>query len=491
MIGFRTVRRGDRIAVWNTAGDVKIVDGPKRLVLFRERIESLRRLRAEPHQYLRIRFRDGRTEHVRGPAELWSDPLKHDSIEIQDVETIDANHAVLLYRRDEDESVSRRVLYGPAQYMPHANEWLQRLDRLRRHNAESQQYLVVRYLDGRTEHLRGPADLWFDPDEHESIDVQDATPIDAHQALVIYRRETSNQVSRRILHGPSLYVPEANEWLHQFRWHGADPNNTRRKVPRALRFTKLRVIPDQMYFDVEDVRTADDALLIVQVMVFFELEDIEQMLEQTHDPIADFINALSADVIDFAAGRTFEEFKEATNNLNELEEYSNLVARAGRIGYRINKVVFRGYVASEKLQTMHDDAIEKRTALKLESETERQAQELADLKLDREAEREEKRRTMQRAQVEHDQSIIQLQHEGDRERLESDHAMELAHQRDQQRAEIDHLHSENEERLRFLREIQGLQVDLTRYLVAQYQHPDRLIQIDGAEGNQLHLHDQS
>ncbi len=39
---------------------------------------------------------------------------------------------------------------------------------------------------------------------------------------------------------------------------------------------------------------------------------------------------------------------------------------------------------------MHDDAIEKRTALKLEAETELQAQELADLKLDRDAEREDK-----------------------------------------------------------------------------------------------------
>ncbi len=54
-----------------------------------------------------------------------------------------------------------------------------------------------------------------------------------------------------------------------------------------------------MYFDVENVRTADDALLIIKVMVFFELVDIEKMLDQTHDPIADFINALSADVVDF------------------------------------------------------------------------------------------------------------------------------------------------------------------------------------------------
>ncbi|MCA9265886.1 MAG: hypothetical protein KDA60_18620 [Planctomycetales bacterium] len=489
MIHFTTIRRGNRVAVWNAQGDVRFVDGPKRLLLFRERVEHLQRYRADSHEYLRINFLDGRTEHRRGPAELWFDPVDHDSLEIVPVESIDANEAILVYQRQEDERVVRRVLYGPAQYMPQANEWVQRLKSLRRHSAEAHQYLVVRFLDGRTEHLRGPVDLWFRPDEHEAIEVREATPVDAHQALVIYRREEDERVSRRVMRGPAQYVPAANEWLHEFSWHGADPHDPRHKVPRALQFTKLRVIPDQMYFDVEDVRTADDALLTVQLMVFFELEDIDKMMDQTHDPIADFINALSADVIDFAAGRSFEQFKEATNLLNELSEYGNLVHRSERIGYRINKVVYRGYVASDKLQTMHDDAIEKRTALKLEAETERQAQELADLKLEREAEREEIRRGMQREHAEHEQRLLQVQHDGDLARLEADHKLELTHQRELQLADVEHLHGENEERLRFLREIQGLQVDLTRYLVAQYQHPDRLIRVDGTGGNQLHVHE--
>lgn len=37
------------------------------------------------------------------------------------------------------------------------------------------------------------------------------------------------------------------------------------------------------------VRTKDDALITVKQMVFFELRDIETMLNQTADPIADFI----------------------------------------------------------------------------------------------------------------------------------------------------------------------------------------------------------
>src|SRR5256885_965219 len=125
----------------------------------------------------------------------------------------------------------------------------------------------------------------------------------------------------RIVAGPVLFVPAANEWLHPFSWHGADPKDPlNRKVPHALKFVKLRVIPDKTYFDVQDVRTADDALLVVRLMIFFELVDVQTMLDQTHDPIADFINAVSADVVDFVAGRSFERFKEQTELLNRSEE---------------------------------------------------------------------------------------------------------------------------------------------------------------------------
>lgn len=489
MMGLKTIRRGERVAVWSPGGDVRFVDGPKRLLLLRNKIEPVKRFRAEPHQYLVVRYLDGRTEHHRGSVEVWWNPTEHESISPRQLEEIDANEAVSVYRRLPDETVSRRVVQGPAQYMPEASEWIQRRDELRRYSAEAHEYLAARFLDGRTEHVRGPVDLWFDPDAHESVKVEQATPVDAHEVLVIYSRDAENDVSRRVLRGPAQYVPGPDEWLHDFRWHGADPKDPTRKRPCALQFTHLRVIPDQMYFDVRDVRTSDDALLVVKLMVFFELADIEKMLDQTHDPVADFINALSADIIDFAAERSFEEFKEATGSLNELAQYENLVGRSERIGYRINKVVYRGYVASEKLQLMHDDAIERRTALKLEAETERQAQELADLKLEREAERDAQRQAMARKQTEHEESLVQVKHDGELERRESEHRQHVEHQRADQAVATEQIRDENEARLAFLQQMQGLQVDLTRYLVAQYQHPDRLIRVDGGPGPQLHLHD--
>ncbi|MEO1857900.1 MAG: hypothetical protein ABGY95_11140 [Rubritalea sp.] len=209
----------------------------------------------------------------------------------------------------------------------------------------------------------------------------------AHQAIVVYN-DKQGEVTHRIARGPAVYTPKPTEWLHQFRWHG--DNGKGKKGPRALQFEKLRVILDQLYFDVDMVRTADEALITVQLMVFFELTDIEKMLQQTHDPIADFINALKADIIRFAGGCDFEAFKSQAKDLNNLNTYTELCGGAERIGYNINKVVYRGYLASNKLQVMHDNAIELRTRLVLENETEVQQQELTDLKLDREHTRAEK-----------------------------------------------------------------------------------------------------
>jgi len=394
------------------------------------------------------------------------------------------------------------------------NLWAgQRLDLLKRHAAGPGQYLVIRFKDGRTEHVHGPASVWFHPVDHESIRVEQALSLDANEAIVVYADEGpgpggGDRVTRRVVRGPSLFVPAANEWLHEFRWHGADPSDPRRKVPRALKFNKLRVIPDQMYFDVENVRTSDDALITVKLMLFFELADIDTMLDQTHDPVADFINDVSADVIDFAAGVSFEQFKEKTGALGELTTYRQLVSRAQRIGYRISKVVYRGYQATPKLQSMHDGAIEARTRLRLEAETEDQAQELADMKLAREAERSLRRREMEQAELEHKNRMQRLahdeqlrrqrlEHEEASRKLQSDRERRVEAKRAANEIELHHLGETNRERLAFLQAMQGMQVDLTRYLVAQYQHPDRTIRIDAGDGAngvarvrpQLHLHE--
>lgn len=399
---FVTVRQGDRAAVWGRSGRIRIVDGPRQLFLFGETLQPLTRYSAGPEEYLIVSLKDGGTEHLRGPAAVWFDPVRHASIRSVPLLRLDANEAVVVYRP-----------------------------------------------------VGGRAD-------------------------------------RRVERGPALFMPAPEEWLHHFSWHGADPGDATKKRPRVLQFEKLRVIPDQMYFDADNVRTADDALLTVRLMVFFELADIERMLDQTHDPIGDFINSVTADVVDFAASLGFETFKEKTEALNRLESYPQLVRRAETIGYRITKVVYRGYAAGETLQDMHNRAIEARTRLRLESETERQAQDLADLKQGREATREQQRREVERQRIEHQNHLHGMELEA---RLKSERAereQELVLKTQAYEIDLAHEQATDREQIEFLKGAADLKVDLTRYLVAQYQHPDKLVRIESGDpsaGPRLHLHE--
>merc|ERR1711935_574469 len=107
-------------------------------------------------------------------------------------------------------------------------------------------------------------------------------------------------------------------------------------------------------------------------------------------------------VIEFVAGKSFEEFKAATDQLT---------SRAKGIGFEVTKVVFRGYGAPPRLQKMHDDAIERRTKLALEREIEDQEQQLLDMKLEHEEERLRKHRHMEMETKEHERKLQRAAHE--------------------------------------------------------------------------------
>lgn len=68
-----------------------------------------------------------------------------------------------------------------------------------------------------------------------------------------------------------------------------------------MNFNKLRLIPSSMYITVSDVRSNDDALIHVKLMLFYELNDIKKMLDSSNDPIGDFLNSVSSDVISFVS----------------------------------------------------------------------------------------------------------------------------------------------------------------------------------------------
>lgn len=376
------------------------------------------------------------------------------------------------------------VIVGPARVW----RGFSRFERMRHFVAHPGDFLAVRFRDGRQDHVLGPTDLWFDPRVHEQIDRQESLQLAAKEAVVVYSRGSEGgAIARRLVYGPTLFVPSPGEWLHTFQWHGSHGGSQGvNKVAKGLTFQKLWLMPDQMYHDVPDVRTADDAVLTIRLMMFFELLDIDRMLEATHDPIGDFVNAATSDAVDFVGRRTFAEFKKDTGMLNEIEAYKQLTVRAAQNGYRINKVVYRGYGAPDRLQQMHDQAIEARTKLQLERATEQQAQDLEDFKLTAQMNRATKRRTEQAAEVESELEMSRKRQEADARHKESERtAGREARRRDAETEQEVRRQAEERTRLH-LAALKDMGVDLTAFLTQG--RADRVIELRGKGANAAHVH---
>ena len=391
--------------------------------------------------------------------------------------TVEDGQRVLSVARDG----SMEIIQGPRRLWASGRTFRQ----MKHYVAHPGEFLIVRFRDGRQEHLVGPNDVWFDPRTHLSIEQEDSLQLADKEAIVVYSHGDDKQVQRRIVYGPAIFTPEPGEWLHTFAWHGTTQGSYH-KVPNGLVFQKLWLMPDQMYHDVTDVRTADDAVLTVRLMIFFELIDIERMLTATHDPIGDFVNATTSDVVDVIGRYDFTEFKRHTDKLNQLETYAQLVERAEQCGYRINEVVYRGYGAPPALQQMQDQAIESRTRLLLEKETERQSQDLQDAKFERELVRASKNREEQTRTQTHGLELS-------RERQESElttqrHELEFDLEQQQRRREQEQSLEQSQQTLiqGHLSALATLGVDLTAYLTQS--RADHVVELRGDTPTAPHLH---
>mmetsp|Transcript_17349 Transcript_17349/g.31574 ORF Transcript_17349/g.31574 Transcript_17349/m.31574 type:complete len:539 (-) Transcript_17349:253-1869(-) len=182
--GKRTIKAGECAAVWDSRGRHRQVMGPQVVHLWWSTIRFLDRHSATPTQYLSVLHSSGKRETIRGPAVLYENPVLHDSIEVKEsIQLKSSSETLVVYTEvsvgtpveseptqvdsmagglgaehkeaeggeDEDDmkadgkgngsvqllrtsyasgydaaqekSVSRRVLTGPAVFVPKVSEW--------------------------------------------------------------------------------------------------------------------------------------------------------------------------------------------------------------------------------------------------------------------------------------------------------------------------------------------------------------------------------
>jgi hypothetical protein len=190
-------------------------------------------------------------------------------------------------------------------------------------------------------------------------------------------------------------------------------------------------------------------------------------------------------VVAFTGRHPFEAFKQNVTALNELETYRQLTARAAQCGYRINKVVFRGYAAPPAIQQMHDQAIQARTKLQLDRATEEQAQDLENYKLDSQINRATKRRTEQSAELEHELELSRRRDENERAQWQAQQQQKREQRRLEGEQQLELRRRVDAEQREHLASLREFGVDLTAFLTQG--RADRVIELRGAAAG-THVH---
>lgn len=444
LVGKRTVKQGEAAAIWGASGKRIVITGPSRTRLWFSHVRFLDRFVADTSEYLLVQHRDGRKEHIRGPIAMFFDPCVHEKVEVKPAYKLAANEALVVYQ---EESVLANVI---------------------------------------------------EPDRGAGTAAA-STPLVAKKQpapTTLAANGVLGSVCRRIVRGPAVYIPDPNEWVHSFSWHGSVTNGKGsqtgqagdEKKPHALNFCKLRQMPDQMYYSVRDVRTSDDAQITIHLMLFYELVDIECMLENTNDPIGDFINATSADVMSFGATNTYAKLLENTNQLSAIASFPTVSTRMAEVGYKLLDVVYRGYSTSPQLQAMHDEAIAKRTKLRLQSDTAEVEQAEQAMQLRCRQERSAQEQSLAEETARHKMELLKLEAGQKRAERDADHAQALRHEQEGAAATLRLKQAENEEELRRLGAMGKLGVDLTKYLIAASAPlPDQHVRVDSAVPTHVHL----
>ena len=164
--------------------------------------------------------------------------------------------------------------------------------------------------------------------------------------------------------------------------------------------------------------------------------------------------------------------------MSDNSAYPLLAARLDTIGYKLRKVVYRGYNTSNTLQKMQETAISSRTNLRLEADTQRQEQLNATEALIAMEAQAKVKFEQEKMEAEHRAYLKQVAADQEINARKAEYTLKLKQEQDmnevrcKQEQEMNavrckHGQDMNTIRKEFLTSLVQMQVDMTKYLVAE------------------------
>lgn len=213
--GGRTIKDGEAAAIWNAKGVHREMIGPQRVWLINSTIRFLTRNKAESHQFLRISHRDGRVEHIEGPAVLYENPAYHDNVCVQDGYRLNSSSECVVAFTSSSSS-----------------------------NQMSTYFKAEKGISDQKEHAN------------------------------CFSRSYENAVSKRIIRGPTLFTPNPTEHVHKFAWSTFSPsqNGNERANFEILRTSGISSI-------MTEVPTVDGFSFNVSLILSYTATSIDKLLD--------------------------------------------------------------------------------------------------------------------------------------------------------------------------------------------------------------------
>jgi len=433
-----------------------------------------------------VLHRSGKREHIRGPAVLYENPVLHEAIQVKDcVQLVAPTESLIVYT---EVSVGTPVDH---QHDGHAQNGGGK-SQIGAEEKETEpgahvQLLTTSYAEGSHPALEksvsrriitGPA--VFVPKVGEFMHEFEWSG-NAHSCTQGSNDARGNQrvSSRRGGGGSSGLGQDLGSAV------GEEPTKV---VPGALKFEVLHTNRQTWAVDSE-MRTSDNITFTVKLTFNYELKSVEHMLASSSDPVAEWMAGLEADICVLGDRVTSSSVMQHGLNaeLSTLDSFPCLRQRMQANGFSLDQCVLRRVLASEALERRFREAAAEEAEgvrrlalaeanLKTEriaalSKAESEARK-AEQKEEREAKAAEAKEKSDARAADAKETSLRLEMERVEARRLKEHEMQaaqLAHAlqmaKSKEDAEAASANATLERQVRYLKELKELEVDLTAFLM--------------------------
>jgi regulator of protease activity HflC (stomatin/prohibitin superfamily) len=343
---------------------------------------------------------------------------------------------------------------------------------LDRFTASRDQFLSISHINGTVEIIRGPHTMFMNPVKHSSIILSPVLTLSSPSEVLVTLRETfasgravdddakhteetplqlalgadsssgaTLATERRFVRGPCKFIPTAEEQVVSHVWDGRPATCILSTAPQQL----ARQLPMQLQ---------DGSQVTVDLLITYQVIDLEKVLTVA-DPLSEMTAALKSDMAAIGQSHTgFTAHNTITDSVfADPAKLQRLCGSASRLGIKVLESTLQDLSLSPALASAIEQAKSSQRKLESSKALEQQRQE------QRMAEENQK------------QQIYDLTLRNQQKRMAEEQRMsaeQAAHairiEKEKHAAAIEQREEDQSQRLRYLKALAELRVDVTEYL---------------------------